>query len=384
MKHIILIFCLLIVNLSASGKDYEADVCVYGGTASGITAALAAKSRGMSVIIVEPMKNLGGVAGGGISISWDCLFLDDIGGIALELHNADSLHQWEVRTMLKKKVEQAGIKYFTEFRLDGKDDVVVNGSTIEKIYLNHAPIMDEGVPPREPDSKHALSVRAKVFIDSSYEGDLMAFSGVDYTVGREARSKYNESLAGQRTLQVFDVDPYVEKGNPDSGLLPMISTEPYVEGGASRYTNAYNFRLLGIGRGKQSYYHSFVKNDVRVPMRPLGRFVDEKKYALAIRALKDNPTAISWPHYNYDRHRMLSSSIPGRQADYPDGSWAARSEYWRELIDHVKTMYLLTKDENVALLKGYYPTNGDFPDQLYIRLYGVRICGHGRSGWYSC
>jgi len=221
----------------AAATVYEADLCVYGGTASGVTAGLAAARRGRSVIIVEPFRHLGGMHGGGIRIQQDCLYLEDIGGIARELHDADyalpgggSANQWQARLMIRKKVEDAGIRLFTEHRLDGADDVVKDGSTIRMIHLGHAPIMEEGVPPPGPTKRRALSIKAKVFIDASYEGDLMAFSGCDYTVGRESKDRYGESLAGQINLRHFDVDPYVVSGDPSSGVLPMINTEPYQPG----------------------------------------------------------------------------------------------------------------------------------------------------------
>jgi ribulose 1,5-bisphosphate synthetase/thiazole synthase len=167
---------------------HEADVCIYGGTASSICAGLAASRRGQCVIIVEPFRHLGGMAGGGIRIQQDCLYIKDIGGIARELHDADlalpgggSVNQWQARLMMKKKVEDAGIKYFTEHRLDSRDDVVKNGTQIVMIHLDHAPVMDEGVPAPVAKTRRALSVKAKVFIDASYEGDLMAFGGASRT-----------------------------------------------------------------------------------------------------------------------------------------------------------------------------------------------------------
>ena len=256
VKRIItLSLAMLICCLGTAGATtvYEADVCVYGGTASGVTAGLAAARRGQSVIIVEPFRHLGGMHGGGIRIQQDCLYLKDIGGIARELHDADyalpgggSANQWQARLMIRKKVEDAGIRFFTQYRLDSKEDVVKDGVTIRMIHLNHAPIMEEGVPAPKPTKRKAFSVKAKVFIDASYEGDLMAFSGCDYTIGREAKSEYNESLGGQRGLKYFDVDPYVAEGDPSSGLLPMISTEPYEPDAASRYSLAYNFRMQGM------------------------------------------------------------------------------------------------------------------------------------------
>jgi len=356
---------------AAADNVYEADVCVYGGTDSGICAGLAAKRRGQSVIMIEPFRHLGGIAGGGIPINQDCLYYEDIGGIAKELHEADmavcgvpDTHQWKIRKMLRKKCEDAEIRFFTEHRLDSRDDVVKNGTTIEKIYLNYAPVMDEGAPAPEPKERKVFAVKAKVFIDASYEGDLMALSGSDYTTGREAKSKYEESLGGQLGLKHFDVDPYVVPGDPTSGVLPMITTEPYEPGEASEYMIAYNFRLQFVGKGG-------------TPIKPLGREVDKKQYALAIRALeehgKDN-RYVYWPNGNYARNSMISSAPPGRQLEYPDGDWATRSAIWRDWIDHVKTMSILVGLKNPMLKSGEHPDNNDFPDQLYTRM-GRRLVG---------
>ncbi len=356
------------VSKPAKPETHEADVCVYGGTASGVTAALAAARRGQSVIIVEPFRHLGGMHGGGIRIQQDCLYLRDIGGIARELHDADyalagggSSNHWQARLMIRKKVEEAKIRFFTEHRLDSPEDVVKDGTTIRMIHLNHAPIMDEGVPPPTPKQRRAFSVRAKVFIDASYEGDLMAFAGCDYTVGREAKATYGECLAGQGRLRHFDVDPYVVPGDPSSGLLPMISPEPYEPGAASRYILTYNFRLHPL---------KFGKNAEGTPLKPLGREVDRKRYELVIRGLKSKAgkKTIGWFHKNYARTTMVSSGPPGHQADYPDGDWAVRSRVWRDWIDHVKTMNILCGLKDAVLTKGEYPDNDDFPDQLYIRM----------------
>jgi len=360
----------------AADAVYEADVCVYGGTAGGVTAGLAAARRGKSVIIVEPFRHLGGMHGGGIRIQQDCLYLKDIGGIARELHDADyalpgggSANQWQARLMIKKKVEDAKIRFFTEHRLDGKEDVVKDGAAIRMIHLNHAPIMEEGVPPPKPTKRKAFSIKAKVFIDASYEGDLMAFSGCDYTFGRESKEEYGESLAGQGNLRHFDVDPYVVPGDPSSGVLPMIGTEAYKPGAASRYILTYNFRLKGMRDRKSD-------KEKGTPLKPLGREIDRKRYELVLRGLKKGSSGrvIGWPAWNYARTTMVSSGVPGRQADYPDGDWAQRGAVWRDWIDHVKTMNILCGIKHPVLPQGEYPDNGDFPDQLYIRM-GRRLIG---------
>ena len=105
------------------------------------------------------------------------------------------------------------------------EDIVrrVRSRSIRSITLDYAPVDKTGCPIPEPKKRNAITVSAKVFIDCSYEGDLLAMSGVNYTWGRESREHYNESLAGVRpNLWVHDIDPYVEPGNPESGLLPFV------------------------------------------------------------------------------------------------------------------------------------------------------------------
>ena len=372
--------CALLVALPGRLEAHdpiETDVCVYGGSAGGVAAALAAARRGLDVVIVEPMRHLGGMHGGGIRLQRDCLYSKDIGGLAKELHD-DDLHmpgdgqfanQWPGRLMLRRKVEAAGIQYFTQYRLDTRDDVVKRGDRIESIHLNYAPLLEEGVPPEQPVKRNALSIRAKVFIDASYEGDLMAFAGCEYVVGRESKDHYGESLAGQGRLRVFDVDPYAVPGDPTSGLLPMISTEPYEPSAGSRHIIAYNFRMNGL--------RDDVEHDGKgSPVQPLGLDVDRQRYALVMRALgsKDGRRLIGWPEWNYGRTTMVSGGLPGRQADYPDGDWKTRSEIWREWIDHVKSLNILCGLKNPVVFKGEYPDNHDFPDQLYIRM-GRRMVG---------
>ncbi len=373
LRRCLTILCVSLVwplPLPASGSEVIAtDVCVYGGTASGVVAALAAARRGQQVVIIEPFRHLGGMHGGGIRIQQDCLYRDHIGGIAKELHDADyalpgggSANQWAARLMIRQKVEDAGIRFITEHRLDSRADVVMDGAVIRMIHLNHAPVMEEGVPAPQAAKRKAFSVKARVFIDASYEGDLMAFAGCDYTVGREAKAAYDESLAGQGHLRHFDVDPYIVPGDPASGVLPMISTEPYEPGAASRYILTYNFRLKGMRDGRDD-------GAPGTPIKALGREINHKQYELVKRGLESGKKGtIGWFHWNYDRKTMVSTGPPGHQADYPDGDWATRSAIWRDWIDHVKTMNQLCGIQDAVLPKGEYPDNDDFPDQLYIRM----------------
>lgn len=153
------------------------EVCVYGGTSSGLLAAIAVAKSGRRVLVIEPSRWLGSMTGGGIRAGRDCIYPNDIGGL----------------------------------------------------------------------TKMLLREDAKLFIDASYEEDLMAMAGVHYTLGRESAQQYGESLGGIRAIkrgQTVEVDPYVKPGDPTSGLLPMISPEQLGNvGDASRHFLAYNFRL---------------------------------------------------------------------------------------------------------------------------------------------
>jgi hypothetical protein len=375
-----LTIALLLISLIASmpssscGKEQTADVCVYGGSASGMMAAVAAAQRGKSVVVIEPSRWLGGFIGGGSRILRDCVYADDIGGLTrmmmgkdIEMNGGPPLDEYakirgvnmgfgphdkqpEFRQLFADLAKEHGIDVVYEHRL-GK--VTLEGKHIQAITLDYAPPQKDGCPAPLETTKNALTISARVFVDASYEGDLMAEAGVTYTVGRESRDEYGESLAGQRHLIPFDISPYLKEGDPTSGFLPMIDPEPYAEGAASRHILAYNFRL-------------FWRDEGVLPGEP-GHYSPDQ-YALVHRALKNNKRAlIKWPDGNYGRDQMISTGIPGRQSDYPDADWPERAKIWREWIDHVKIMHKLTGSTK-RLPAGWYPDTGDFPHYLYTRL----------------
>ncbi len=335
----------------------DADVCVYGGTASGMMAAVAAAQRGHRVIVVEPSRWLGGMIGGGIRVLRDCAYPQEIGGLTRGMMQVDRVigggnhdGQSALRAHFRKLARENDIHVIYEHRL-GR--VVKQDHRIQTLLLDYAPPDADGCPAPGATTPKAIRITARVFIDASYEGDLMAQAGVSYVVGRESIAEYGESLAGVRNLQVFDISPYVRADDPESGLLPMIDPGPIGEmGSASRHINAYNFRLQWVDDG--------------APVgQPGGDHSDG--YALVRRALAKKRGGVSWPHANTDRHAMISGGIPGRQSDYPDADWPTRAKIWREWIDHVKIMHQLT-GAGQRLKTGEYPQTHDFPHQLYIRL----------------
>lgn len=364
MKHLrylaALVAALLSIATNADPALHEAEVCVYGGTASGMMAGIAAAKAGKSVIVVEPSRWLGGMVGGGLGVATDCRYPQDVGGLTRMMLEQDRAlgkkgvpgKQKAFRDLFQSLAKAHGITVLYEHRLGAAE---MEGNRIRSLTLDHAPPEADGCPAASPKEPGALRVRANIFIDASYEGDLMAAAGVSYTVGRESREKYGESMAGTGHLTVFDIDPYATPGNPESGLLPMIDPEPLgPPGSASRHTMAYNFRLQFVDEGKG------------IPLGAPSQY-DPARYALVRRALDTDPKLVQWPHGNYDRNALISGAILDRQAAYPDADWKERASIWRAWIDHLKTMHQLT-GATAELRKGEFDDTGGIPHQLYIRL----------------
>lgn len=358
-RSLIVILSLVIAaaGRAAAATRCDAEVCVYGGTASGMMAAVAAARAGRSVVVVEPSRWLGGIIGGGIRVVQDCAYPREIGGLTKRMLEEDRKigggrhdHQPAFRRLFRRLAKEHGIRVIYEHRLG---TVEKDGGRIAALRLDYAPLAKDGCPAAEAKTRGAAVVRARVFIDAGYEGDLMARAKVSYVVGRESKARYGESLAGVRNLRVFNISPYVDADDPKSGLLAMIDPAGVGEmGSASRHILAYNFRLQWVADG-----------------RPLGKpsRYDEAQYALVRRALKVNRRAVGWPTANYSRRSLISSGIPGLQSDYPDADWPRRAGIWRAWADHAKIMHKLTGSTRM-LRTGEYPDSNGFPNQLYIRL----------------
>ena len=359
-----------------------ADICVYGGTASGVMAAVTAVKQGCSVVIIEPSGWLGGMTGGGLShVDWGRE--KAVGGTALSIlsKNYDDAKYREVFLSLVKKYR---IRVIYEHRVSS---VVKEGASILNMVLDHAPPDARGCPVATATKPNAMTIKAKVFIDCSYEGDLMARAGVSYTWGRESRDEYGESLAGVRpNLAVYDIDPYVTPGDPKSGLLPFIQDmKPQPEGSADRLTMGYGFRW------------KFSKDPDRIPIDPPENY-DPKQFELYRRGFK-NKAGIdlgrrmkgklgffeeaggrihSIGQGNLAR-ALLAPTNYGSNADYPDGDYATRARIWKADQEFMRGMthFLRTDDcvpdkfkqlaAELGFQRGIFDETGGWPHQLYVR-----------------
>ena len=356
------------------------DVCVYGGNASGIAAAVAAAREGCRVLVIEPSRWLGGMTGGGlIHIDWGRS--EAVAGLARKLLK-DGLTDPQYRRMCAALAKEHGIEVLYEHRIAS---VARSGATINSIVLDYAPPDRFGCPVGQPQRLSAAVVSARVFIDCSYEGDLMAKAGVTYTYGRESREHYGESLAGVRpNMAVYAIDPYVKPGDPRSGLLPLLQdTLVGPIGSADKLTMGYGFR----------WKFTIEKN--QLPIDPPDDY-DPFTYEIYRRAftqklnlngrrmrkLGEYEVATGGIHYpgagNLSRS-LIAPTVFGCNAGYPDGDWPTRSRIWKFSQDFLRgiTHFLRTdpsapeKLKQRALVAGFDPGQFDetsgWPHQLYIR-----------------
>ena len=184
----------------AAGTRLRADVCVYGGTAAGVMAALAVAAAARSVVLVEPSRWLGGFVGGGIRVLRDCRYPDEVGGRMRTMMERDFLlgggahdRQAALRALFAELVGQAAVSVLFEHRL-GR--VALAGNRIRTLHLDLARPDRDGPPAAYPEAVDVVQVSAEVFIDAGYEGDLLAAAGVSYACGREAARGVRRVVGG--------------------------------------------------------------------------------------------------------------------------------------------------------------------------------------------
>ncbi|MBR1498729.1 MAG: FAD-dependent oxidoreductase [Bacteroidaceae bacterium] len=379
----------------------DVDICIYGSTPAGIMAAYTAKMKGKSVLLVSPTKRLGGMTTGGLGwtdIGDSTSHRRIIKGFAREFYRRIGQHYgmasptfyFEPKVALatfKGFLAEAGLKdsidIWYEWRIVSAEK---EGNEVKSITLEN----------KELRMKHEESglrtVRAKIFMDCSYEGDLMARAGISYTVGREGKDVYGEPENGAQCLnkhQFCDgVDPYVIPGDPSSGLLWGIMSDPMpANGTGDNHIQAYNYRLT-LTKNKP-----FRSVTAKVPDN-----YDPSKYELLFRwmakkgwsgygdcikwtYMKDASEPNSWNAMKTDNNNngAFSTDMIGYSWDYPEATYEQRDSIAKLHEDYTKgLLYILWTDPRVPQnirdefnLWGYpldeYEDNENFTPQLYIR-----------------
>jgi hypothetical protein len=388
VKALTTLLCCFLVTLlgvaqtstKGSSSVLEVDVCIYGANSAGVIAAYTAVMQGRTVALLEPGTHLGGLSSGGLGYT-------DIGnkyvitGLARDFYRRMGKHygkfeQWVFEPHVAKNIfqaylDKAGIKVQYNRRVVA---VTKSSKTIQAITTESS---------LQPGKQSHTQVKAKVFLDCSYEGDVMAKAGISYTIGRESNATYGETYNGVQLMMHHQfpdgIDPYVIPGQKESGLVWGVSKEKLAStGSGDKKVQAYNFRIC---------LTDSAANQVPIT-RPDG--YDSSKYELLLRVFekqKDLPLNHNYlkmdpiPNRKTDVNNKgpLSTDMIGENYAYPEANYQTREKIINAHEVYTKgLLYFMGHDNRVpehlrsSILKWGYPRdefqdNGHWPPQLYIR-----------------
>jgi hypothetical protein len=408
-----MIICGLLPAVSARGeaKVFETDICVYGGTSGGVIAAVAAAREGKRVVIAEPGEHLGGLTAGGLS-AVDIGDPRSIGGITREYFTRLVGHYGKKLAWDKPFQSKGGPATGGAFAIEPHTAEQVFGEMLKEAGATvqfgarltsvekHGPRIAELV------TDSGTLFRAKVFIDATYEGDLMAKAGVTYTLIREGNAKYGETYNGISYAPIyaprrdhkkpgangrvpggqgvwdrdFPLDPYVVPGDALSGLLPLVQAgEPGNPGDPAPGVQAYCFRLC------------LTTADDRLPIQPPEHY-DPRHYELVARFIAacesiGDDMDLRWfskhdplPDQKWDFNTAtFGANLPGASWEWPEASYARRVEIAKEHENyHRGLLHFLATDPRVpekvrrdmqgfGLPRDEFIKTSGWPHQIYIR-----------------
>lgn len=366
---------------AGEGDGVYADLCVYGGTASGVVAAVTMARLGGSAVIVEPGQHLGGLTSGGLGQT-DVGNAGAIGGVSREFYRRVLQHYSDEygAESPQARASNGGFRFEPHV-----GEAVLNQMVAEqrvRVYVGQSleSVRVERGRVRFVKTTAGKLFRARMFIDATYEGDLMAKAGVSYTVGREPVDQYGEPHNGIQFGQPYHnfkvpVDPYNVPGDPSSGLLPGISSDdPGEHGRGDGRIQAYNFRMCLT-----------TKPGNRRPF-PKPKGYDPNRYTLLLRYIEAGvwdalQLSTALPNWKTDTNNNggFSTDNIGMNYEWPEGDAATRRRVFDEHVTYQQgLLWFLTNDPRVpeairrelrhwGLARDEFTDSGGWPRQLYVR-----------------
>ncbi len=405
LKYVLLIYTagMIVCGCQSSKQaenEFSADVIIYGGTSSAVVAAVEVAQSGKSVIVVSPDKHLGGLTSGGLGYT-DTGDKSTIGGLSREFYHRVWLHYNDSSAWVWQKHSEYGNKGQGTVAMDGENRTmwIFEPHVAEQVFEDFAKeynlmiYRDEWLDRENGVEKENGKITAfktlsgktfkgKIFIDATYEGDLMAEAGVSYHVGRESTDTYREEWNGIQTGVLHHqhwfrakISPYKIPDDPSSGVVPGVSTEsPGEYGAGDDKIQAYCFRMCMTNHPEN-----------RVPF-PKPDNYDADNYELLLRVFESGRKdwfnkfdAIPNKKTDTNNHGPFSSDYIGMNYEYPEASYEKRKEIIQQHKDYqMGLLWFVANDPRVpedirtkmatwGLAKDEFPESGHWPHQIYVR-----------------